>query len=660
MERDLRDTPLYREIEQHFLRTHEPAFGSISWATDAAPSPDGATIAFTGSRLERLEGTPAGRICAVDVERGGVEQLTSGPNDDRSARWSPDGSRLAFLSDRTEKGRFQLFLLTRGRLGEAHAAPVVEGSVEYLEWSPDGGRILLCVAGPGADLPGVQGSGTTEVSEGDLPSWVPSVKSSAEDGGWRRAWIFDVDERTVRAASREGLNVWEATWCGTDRLAAIVGDGPGEDTWYTAPLALIDVESGKEQILLRSDVQLGLPSASPDGARLSVVQALCSDRMVIAGDLLLVDLESGDPAALDTQGVDVTHVAWRDATRLAFCGVRGQETVFGEVDATGGASRIVWVDEATCGHVYPEARPIGDDGVAIVRQSYERYPEIAIVTPEGARTIATLSHPGAEYVRGIGGSMGLVEWTSKDGRPISGLLVRPAGDAMPHPLVVSVHGGPISLVQSRWPSTGLSPLLASRGYAVLFPNPRGSTGRGQAFASEVYGDGGGADAQDILTGIDALVERGIADPARVGVMGGSYGGFMTAWLVTQTDRFAAAVAISPVTDWYSQHFTSNIAHWDRAFLEDAVDRAGGEYFTRSPVMFASRARTPTLVTAGGVDECTPAGQAIEFHRALREAGVETDLAVYPEEGHGVRKFPALLDYTTRVVAWFERHMPARR
>ena len=204
-----------------------------------------------------------------------------------------------------------------------------------------------------------------------------------------------------------------------------------------------------------------------------------------------------------------------------------------------------------------------------------------------------------------------------------------------------------------------SSLLVSRGYAVFFPNPRGSTGRGQSFAEMVYGDMGGGEAADLLAGLDALLERGVADPKRLGVMGGSYGGFMTAWLVTQTDRFAAAVAISPVTDWFSQHVTSNIGYWDRLILRDDPANPGGEYFRRSPVAFADRVKTPTLLTAGEDDRCTPPGQAREFHQALLEHGVESELAIYPGEGHWVRKLPALIDWLTRLTGWFERFMPAR-
>jgi len=203
------------------------------------------------------------------------------------------------------------------------------------------------------------------------------------------------------------------------------------------------------------------------------------------------------------------------------------------------------------------------------------------------------------------------------------------------------------------------PLLVSRGYAVLHPNPRGSSGRGREFAAAVVGDMGGADTHDYLSGIDAMVERGIADPARIGTMGVSYGGFMSAWLVTQDQRFKAAVAGSPVTEWYSFTYTTNIPRWGLLFLDNAdPEEAGNQVHERSPVLHASKATTPTLLTAGAKDRCTPAGQAREFYQALTGHGVDSALVIYPDEGHGVSRFPAVTDYLARLVTWFEKYMPA--
>ncbi len=169
---------------------------------------------------------------------------------------------------------------------------------------------------------------------------------------------------------------------------------------------------------------------------------------------------------------------------------------------------------------------------------------------------------------------------------------------------------------------------------------------------------GGEDTAYFTSAIDALVGRGIVDPARVGLTGGSYGGYMSAWLVTQDQRWAAAVPVSPVTDWYSQHFTSNIPYFDALFLDGNPAVPGDKFHSRSPVAHASKVRTPCLNIAGALDRCTPPTQAREFHQALLEHGVESQLAIYPQEGHGVRAFPALIDFCTRLVDWFQKHMPA--
>jgi dipeptidyl aminopeptidase/acylaminoacyl peptidase len=249
-------------------------------------------------------------------------------------------------------------------------------------------------------------------------------------------------------------------------------------------------------------------------------------------------------------------------------------------------------------------------------------------------------------------------WKAPDGQEIHGWLVTPRGEG-PHPLVMFVHGGPVWFLRPRY--MGRSPqflMLLAAGYAIFQPNPRGSSGRGQAFAREVFGDMGGADTYDYLSGLDALQAQGVADPNRIGVTGGSYGGFMASWLITQDQRFAAAVPVAPVTNWVSEHLTCNIPHFCELFLEDKIDNPTGKYFTRSPIHFASRVKTPTLNVCGALDHITPAGQALEFHRALLLAGVESVLVTYPHEGHGVRNMPATFDYTARLIDWFQTHMPA--
>jgi dipeptidyl aminopeptidase/acylaminoacyl peptidase len=664
MRKDLRESAEYTAVAEHLRRLHEPAFGTPHQVTDLVTTTDGSRVVVTGSVYDELDGLP--RTALYEVRDGTLRPLTAGGGSAKTARFAPDGSALAFLSDRDKADVFQLYLLTEAELGEARPAQPVPGTVEYLAWSPDGTRMLLGVAGLGAEMADAQGSGTAGTSESGLPDWYPDVEAGAPEDAWRSLWVYTPASGELAMVSPDGLNVWEAAWCGPGHVLAITSDRPGEDDWYSAVLSRLDVSTRAVTELLRSDVQLGLPAGTSDGTKAAVVQAVCSDRWIVAGDLIVLDLMAGTRCTVDTAGTDVTAVQWIDRTHLGYVGQRHLDSVAGVVNTGAGplpesitgkelvASALSWAS-----WFYPAGAFTSADRLVVIRDDYDLPQEIAIIGPGVNEVLASLAHSGTDYLRSVAGSAASVSWRAPDGTSIEGILCTPPG-AGPFPLVLHVHGGPIGAYQRHWGMRDYAvPLLVSRGYAVLLPNPRGSSGRGQDFAAAVVGDMGGADTQDYLSGIDAMVGLGIADPARLGTMGVSYGGFMSAWLVTQDQRFKAAVAGSPVTEWYSFTFTTNIPRWGLWFLDEAdPEDIGNQVHTRSPVLHASKARTPTLLTAGAKDRCTPAGQAREFYQALTGHGVDSELVVYPGEGHGVSRFPAVTDYLTRIVTWFERYMPA--
>jgi dipeptidyl aminopeptidase/acylaminoacyl peptidase len=661
MERDLRGSSLYREVEEHFRKVYEPGFGKVVDPADPRPSPDGRWVAFTGSIWEKLEGTPKTRICLAPAGAQGAltgaREISSGPEHDAAPRWSPDGRRLSFASDRREKGRMQLFILALDGLGEAEALPEIEGTIEDHSWSPDGSRILVLAAGLHADSAGADGSGAME-SEKDLPDWTPKVDSWEDRQVWRRLWILEVPSGEVRALSRDDLNVWEAEWCGDGAVVAVASEDPGESAWYTAPLVRIDAANGEDRVLAKSAVQFGLPAGAPDGSRVAAIEAPCSDRQLVSGSVLIANADGTADRRVEIDDADITWVGFRTDGRLAYTALRRGDTVFGHIDPSNGDRDETWSTTDGVGAWAPYAARFGEDGFAFVRQGYDRPSEVAVVEGGADRTLASFRHAGHDHARSLIGRVERVTWNAPDGLEIDGFLLAPEGDG-PHPLILHVHGGPVWSYQEWFPRPSLS-WLVSRGYAILMPNPRGSTGRGRTFLEAVIGDMGGADAGDDLAGVDAMVERGDADPERIGVTGGSYGGFMSCWLPVLDQRFKAAVAISPVTDYFSQHWNSNIGGWDSWFLGGRPEDGAERYRERSPVFFADRVTTPTLLTAGTEDRCTPPGQAMEFYRALHARGVPVEVAIYPGEGHGVRKYPAYLDLVTRTTAWFERFMPARQ
>lgn len=652
---DLRDSDLWRRVEDHFTKLHGPAFGRPHRLLEPSVSRDGTTVVVTAELLDRLEGRP--RQAPFVVADGDLRALP-GVASGRRPRLSPDGETVAVLSDDAEPGRHQL-VVVRLDGSAIVSAPPVPGTVEYAEWSPDGARILLGVAGLGADLAGGQGSGQTYRPVEPLPEWYPRVDSGVAEDDWRSLWIYDVASGGLERLSRIDINVWEAAWLGASSVIAVTSPQPDEGAWYTATLARIDL-GGEVTTALRPDDQLGWPSGSPDGSRFAFVQAVCSDRWVVAGDLW-IGTADGTLLAVDTGGIDVTATQWIDDARLGVIGLRGVETVAAIVNVSTGTTSEIWSStESSCGTRYPEAAWTADARAVFIEDGYQLPQRVVMVADrESFEVLAHNTHPGTDHLLSIAGSAQPVAWTAPDGLALEGILCTPAGPP-PYPLVINIHGGPVWAFRNQWqlfyPWT---PLLVAAGYAVLSPNPRGSGGRGQAFARMVFGDMGGDDTWDFTSAADALVERGLVDPERIGLMGGSYGGFMSAWLVTQDSRWAAAMPTSPVTDWYSQHFTSNIGHFDALFLAGDPEKPGDNFHARSPVLHASSVRTPCLNVAGALDRCTPPTQAQEFHQALLEFGVESELVIYPQEGHGVRAFPALIDYCTRVLDWFERHMPAQ-
>ena len=263
MRKDLRESPEYAAVAEYLRRLHEPAFGRPHHVTDLVTTADASRIVVTGSVYDELEGLP--RTALYEVRDGALRALTSGGGSAKAARLAPDGSSLAFLSDRAKAEVFQLYLLADGQLGEARAAPAVPGTVEYLAWSPDGTRILLGVAGLGAEMADAQGSGTAGSGESGLPSWYPQVEAGTPEDAWRSLWLYTPASGELARVSPDGLNVWEAAWSGPGHVLAITSEQPGEDDWYSAVLSRLDISTGEATELLRSDVQLGLPAGTPDG-----------------------------------------------------------------------------------------------------------------------------------------------------------------------------------------------------------------------------------------------------------------------------------------------------------------------------------------------------------------------------------------------------------
>jgi dipeptidyl aminopeptidase/acylaminoacyl peptidase len=662
MNKDLRGSPLYRQAEMLFDQIRRPASGLITDAYEICVAPDRACAVFVGEAVEGLECLPSRRIWEIDLHSGSLRALTFGPQTDRLPKFSPDGSKIAFLSDRRERGNFQLWILDL-RHGAVRRTPEAEGWVENFHWSPDGRKLLLCTAGHGADIAGSQGAIASKRRSSDSPSWLPSVDTSVERYSWRQLLIYQLDNDGVVRVKHKGLNPWEATWVGNTAIAMIASDKPGEGSWYSSRLILVDLEQRRICDLFQPEEQIALPVGSPDGTRVSVIESICSDRGISAGDLRVIDVRSRDVEEIQSNSVDIAVTDWRSDHQIVVAGHRGFETVIGCYDTDTKSFSEHWSSDAiTTGGRYVNIsvqRKSGD--CVFVTESFTRSPEISVMVDGKYACVRSLDAGYSQIADNAIGQVSKVEWEVFDGLVIHGWLIEPRAER-PLPVVMNLHGGPVWHWRPGWLGRTRNIymlMLICNGYAVFLPNPRGSGGRGQEFARKVIGDINGADGRDLLSGLDYLVSEGIADPLRIGVMGGSYGGNMAAWLITQDLRFRAAVPMFPHCNQVTQHLLSNIPEFMSLFLDDHFSNIRGRYLERSPVMYADQVKTPTMCICGALDRCTPPHEAMQFYRALIERDVDSALVTYPEEGHGIQGFPAALDLAARVALWFNEHMSGK-
>jgi dipeptidyl aminopeptidase/acylaminoacyl peptidase len=376
------------------------------------------------------------------------------------------------------------------------------------------------------------------------------------------------------------------------------------------------------------------------------------------GDVFVIEINGG-VEQLITAGHTRSYlqVSWdMSSDHILLCAaIEDGEPVIGRL-SLGGEFTALWRGEGAMlhpGDVFTHAA--AGERVAFTLATPRQPADVHVLAlaPNATPERITDTNPGlGERVRH---TVTTLHWRAFDGQPIQGLLLRPS-DASDGalPLITLVHGGPTSLWQHGFyalRSTGWATLLAERGYAVLLPNPRGSMGFGTAFAEANIGDMGGGDWADVMAGVDYCIAEGLADGERLGLAGWSYGGYMTAWGVTQTKRFKAAVAGASITNWISFHGVSTIPGFDATFYPGDPFNWDGPYGQFSPMAHIRNVTTPTLFLHGEQDPICPVGQAHEMFRALKELGVETQLVVYPREGHGMRERPHARDVLERAVEW---------
>ena len=620
---------------------------SFTVVEDAQIAPDGERVAYVLADSFKLE-SPLPRASIWLVDSNGSQQLTTGPRSDSHPRWSPCGKRLAFLSDRQQPGRRQIYLLNLNG-GEAKELTQVDSDIpsprglNCLQWSPDGRYLAFLLVD-------------------SFPEEENDAIVFEEQPLRTRIWRLEVETGDLVCVSPDDLQIWEFDWHPDSRqFAAVVSAEPYEWSWYRNRLVFFE-PGGVERLIWSESRQVALPRWSPQGEEIAFVTSNWSDRGCAAGDIVVANANTGKGRHV-TAGV-IASFGWTtwsaDGNQLLSIAHERGGTSVNRIQLNDDSITKLWWDEAAVSEAFSPRFSVTTEWnrIAVVREDACNPREVFI--GELAEDSIdwrklTSSHPNHGECQL--GETEVVHWQGADDWEMQGLLIKPI-DYQPnqrYPLVMWVHGGPSGVCGSRFYACfGYCQLMASQGYAVFMPNYRGSIGWGLEFAESNIGDMGGKDFQDMMLGIDALIDGGIADPDRLAIAGWSYGGFTAAWAVAQSDRFSASIMGAGISHWLSFHGKSCLSDWDAIHYQANPYDTDGPFARFSPVNYYDQLNTPTLILHGEQDEDVPVEQSYLFHRALKNRNVATQLVVYPREAHAISERDHMLDVSQRMIDWLAR------
>ena len=577
---------------------------------------------------------------ALYVQRGTAApaRLTAGDGkaffDESDAQFSPDGSQLAFISNAGNKEQPQVYL-ARADGSQVRQLTHLTGALQSLRWSPDG-KYLAALSIPH-----------------------PHRKSGALAAGARKVGVIGsvIDEQqlavvdaatgALRELTPANAYVYEYGWApDSKRFAYTYAYGSGDNNWWIARLATIGL-SGHPHDLLKSKFQINNPVWSPDGRSIAVIGGLMSDFGSVGGDVCLVNPNTGSVRDV-TPGMplNAASLRWIGPSQMLMSAHNLGSLMLYRLNARTGARKAIGFNGET---IFSWDTTPSGSRIALVRTSFSRAPEVWMGAP-GALSQITRGNANAPrfWSKAIS-----IRWQDGAFRP-QGWLIYPLAfnPAKRYPMITIVHGGPSAESLPTYTNTTIA-ALASHGYFVFEPNPRGSYGQGEAYTRANVKDFGYGDWHDDLTGVDAAAAHAPIDLHRLGLWGWSYGGYMGMWAETQTRRFKAIVAGAGVADWLSYYGQNDIDQWMIPFFGASVYDDPQVYAKSSPITFITHSHTPVLLLQGERDEEVPAPQSFEFFHAMQTLGVPSRLVVYADEGHGPRKPANQIDILNRTLNWFD-------
>jgi dipeptidyl aminopeptidase/acylaminoacyl peptidase len=623
----------------------------VQTITEVVPSPDGKWAAWTQSRAV-MDSEKSEVLTHIWIGRAnGADrfQLTNGDKSATNPRISPNGRWVFFSSER--EGQPAIYRIAVDG-GEAERVSEFKGGVTSYELSPDGKWIAFTGREPDTE---------EENAKKEKRDFRVIDQSPKNAGLWISTVEPDVHgKRPARQVAAGPYHVSAIEWSpDSRRIAFETRPTPDANNGRNADILEVEVATGAVRSIAATAATESQPRYSRDGRYLAFVRTAAPATVLVASRIVLYSLGDGQARELPaTYDESPLLIDWaKDSRSIYFHEGKGIHGVIYAMPVDGPARQVYAPAKGTIG-VTVRLNAAGTH-MGFARQAWDEAPEAYVYSLAGSDPVR-VSAANTGLPKAPLGETKLVHWKSKDGKEVEGLLTLPVGYAagVKAPMILNIHGGPAGSFSDTFiGASGLYPIasFAAKGWAVLRANPRGSSAYGRSFRAANVNDWGGGDYNDLMSGVDAMIAQGVADPNRLAVMGWSYGGYMTNWVITQTTRFKAAAAGAGLSSLPSMWGTNDIpSTLDDYFSGTPVDQPE-RYVKLSPLYHVKNATTPELILHGEADVRVPTSQGYEMYHALKRKGVETEMVVYPRTPHGPREPKFVLDIMQRHIEWVEKH-----